>query len=168
MNPFHVAWPSSQYCVDSEVTGRHQSSPPILVDGVIKAHLGSPKVTWWGGKYGFGSLWKIYSPMCSFIIIQIYDALLSCLPLFLFHIFPTLTKILLFSFLPSIHLEGQIHLYLLIFTFLLSLVIIGCMFQLSLEIRYQLFIPIKTYSFFPTKCNINLPQIPWLSPILIR
>lgn len=158
MNPFHVAWPSSQYCVDSEVTGRHLSSSPILFDAVIKAHLVSPKVTLWDGKYGFGSLWKIYSPMCSFIIIQIYDALLSCLLLFLFHIFLTLTKILLFSFLPSIHLEGQIHLYLLIFTFLLSLVIIGCMFQLSLEIRYQLFIPIKTYSFFPPNVILTSPK----------
>ena len=168
MNPFHGAWPSSPYCVDSEVTERHLSSSPILVDAVIKAHLGSPKVTLWDGKYDFGSLWKIFSPMCSFIIIQIYDVLLSCLLLFLFHIFLTLTKILLFSFFAIFPFGASNTL--IPFDIYLPFITGHNWMYVSTILGNQ--IPTlysnQNIPFFPTQCNINLPQIPWLFPILIR
>ena len=103
MGCFCVVWPSSQCCSKLR-NHRHRLSSTITLT-VIKAQPGTAKIMYMGGKYCFGSPCKIF-PLKYSLYYNLDSSFVFFLFLFLL-VFPTVTKIILTSFLPYIYIYSQ-------------------------------------------------------------
>ena len=149
MGCFCVAWPSSQCCSKLRNHRHHLSSTITLM--VIKAQPGTAKITYVGGKYCFGSPCKIF-PLKYSLYYHLDSYFVFFLLLFLL-MFPTVTKIILTSFLP----------YIYIYIYIQSIYLFSMSFSLwaflslwsKLGVGYKCSWKLHTKSFIQSKCTFS-------------